>query len=70
MMLSGEPRIAPDPKHSRAEGRFIAVGRNEAGRPLFVAFAVRTKDGQSFIRPISARYMHAKEIKGYEKEGS
>jgi len=30
------PRIAPDPKHSREEDRLIAIGRTSAGRPLFV----------------------------------
>jgi uncharacterized DUF497 family protein len=48
------------------EDRFIAVGRNAAGRPLFVAFTFRMKHGQRLIRPVSARYMHKKEIAGYE----
>lgn len=67
-VLRGRPAVAPDPKHSVDEDRFIAVGRNRAGRPLFVAFTIRTKKGRRFIRPVSARYMHAKEIERYEKE--
>ncbi|MDR0275097.1 MAG: BrnT family toxin [Burkholderiaceae bacterium] len=62
-----DARIAPDPKRSQQEARYIAVGRNGAGRPMFVAFAVRWREGQFFIRPISARYMHAKEVKRYEE---
>lgn len=60
-------RIAPDSKHSQQERRYIAVGRNRQGRPMFVAFALRQRDGQHFIRPISARYMHVKEAKRYEE---
>lgn len=61
-------RIAPDPKHSVAEDRLIAVGRTRAGRPLFVAFTIRTQHHRRLIRPVTARYLHAKEIAAYEKE--
>jgi uncharacterized protein len=67
--LSADPHVAPDPKHSAEEDRFIAVGRSARGRPLFVAFIFRTKDGERLIRPVSARYMHKKEIEGYEAAG-
>lgn len=56
------PRVAPDPEHSHAEQRFIAVGRTPEGRPAFVAFCWRG----DLIRPISARYMHAREVRRYE----
>ena len=68
-LLSSDPGVAPDPNHSALEDRFIAVGRNAAGRPLFVAFTFRLTDRQRVIRPVSARYMHKKEIAGYETEG-
>jgi hypothetical protein len=64
------PRIAPSLAHSREEDRLIAVGRTSAGRPVFVAFTMRTKNMHRLIRPVSARYMHAKEIASYEKENS
>jgi uncharacterized DUF497 family protein len=67
-VLRSGPGIAPDPDHSAQEDRFIAVGRNAAGRPLFVAFTFRMKNDQRLIRPVSARYMHKKEIEGYETE--
>ncbi|MDA8049519.1 MAG: BrnT family toxin [Rhodospirillales bacterium] len=69
-LLRANPRIAPDPKHSATEQRFIAVGRNAAGRPVFVAFTTRRIAGRLLVRPISARYMHAKEIARYEAESS
>jgi uncharacterized DUF497 family protein len=69
-LLIGDPHIAPDLKHSAEEDRFIAVGRNGRGRPLFVAFTLRTKGGERLVRPVTARYMHGKEIEGYEAEGS
>ena len=64
------PRIAPDLRHSDEEDRFIAVGRMTQGRPLFVAFTIRSKGDKQLIRPVSARYMHKKELAGYEKENS
>jgi uncharacterized protein len=69
-LLRGTPRVAPDLKHRAMEERFLAVGRNERGRPLFVVFTLRVKDGQRLIRPVSARYMHREEIEGYEAEAS
>lgn len=69
-LFVGRPRIAPDLRHSRTEDRFIAVGRTEKGRPVFVAFTFREKGGRMLIRAVSARYMHAKEIEAYEKEGA
>lgn len=66
-LFVGGSRVAPDPSHSADEDRLIAIGRTDAGRPLFVAFTVRTKDGRRLIRPVTARYMHAKEIAAYEK---
>jgi uncharacterized DUF497 family protein len=64
------PRVAPDPKHSAQEDRLVAVGRTSTGRPIFVAFTMRTKAGRRFLRPVTARYMHAKEIAAYEKEST
>lgn len=60
--------IGPDFKHSAAEERFLSIGKNINGRYMFVAFTIRKKGGRRLIRPISARYMHSKEIKKYEEE--
>ena len=58
-------RVAPDPKHSADEDRLIAVGKTVTGRPLFVVFTMRTKEGRPLIRPVTARYMQAREIAAY-----
>lgn len=59
--------IFPDPAHSVSEARYLAIGRSDAGRHVFLAFTMRARDGLTCLRPISARYMHAKEIEHYEK---
>lgn len=69
-LFRNAPRIAPDPKHSEDEDRMIAVGRTSAGRSVFVAFTLRMKNRRRLIRPVTARYMHAKEIAAYEKESA
>jgi uncharacterized DUF497 family protein len=55
-------RVAPDPVHSLTEQRFIAIGRTPAGRPVFIAFCFRG----ATVRPVSARYMHPREVARYE----
>jgi uncharacterized protein len=69
-LFLGEPFVAPDLQRAGQEDRFIAVGRNAAGRPLFVAFTFRTGGAGPLIRPISPRYMHTKEARRYAAEGS
>ena len=59
-----EISVSPDPGHSSGETRFRAIGTDAKGRHLFVAFTLRA----SLIRPISARYMHKKEVRHYEKQ--
>jgi len=66
--LFSSARVAPDLLHSQQETRYIAVGRNQFGRAMFVAFAVKqAQGGLQFIRPISARFMHEKEAHRYEE---
>jgi len=69
-LLRDAPYVAPDLKYAHLEDRLIAVGRTKKGRPLFVAFTIREAFGRRIIRPVSARYMHAKEIKSYETQSS
>jgi|SRR6266853_761008 len=64
----GSMRVFPDPTHSAAETRYLGIGKTGAGRHVLVAFRYRTLKGQRFIRPISARFMHAKEITHYEAQ--
>ena len=61
--------ILRDDAHSSAgEERHLAIGKTALGRHVLIAFTFRLRRGQSVIRPISARYMHKKEIAYYEKE--
>lgn len=69
-VFEGPVYVAPDLRHSVAEERLIAIGRTAKGKLVFVAFTLREKIGGTFIRPISARYMHKKEIAAYEKKSS
>jgi len=60
--------IIPDAAHSHSEERLRAIGKTAAGRSVFLVFTIRARNGERLIRPISARYMHAREIASYEKE--
>jgi uncharacterized DUF497 family protein len=60
--------VLPDSAHSQGERRFRAVGRTDKGRGVFIVFTLRRNGDELLIRPISARYMHKKEIDAYEKE--
>lgn len=60
--------ILPDSTHSYSERRFRAICRTENGRGVFIVFTLRRKGDEMLIRPISARYMHKKEIEVYEEE--
>ncbi len=63
-----EVLVTPDPKHSNDEERYLAIGRSQKQKPMFVVFTLRDVNGELLIRPISARYMHEKEAKRYEEE--
>lgn len=56
--------ILDDPYDASPERRFRAIGRTSHRRFIFVVFTIRN----GLIRPISARFMHQKEIKRYEKD--
>ena len=60
--------ILPDAGHSHRENRFRAIGRTDKGRGVFIIFTLRRNGEELLIRPISARYMHKKEIDAFEKE--
>lgn len=60
--------VHPDPAHSIKEDSFKAIGKSADRRSVLMVFTLRTHRGDTLIRPISARYMHKKEIDHYEKE--
>jgi uncharacterized DUF497 family protein len=60
--------VIPDPAHSHREDRLRAIGTDRKGRHIFAVFTLRNRHGETLIRPISARYMHKKEIRHYETQ--
>lgn len=63
IFIDTELVVIPDDKHTVLEERFIAIGKTLEDKILFVVFTFRNKK----IRVISARRMHKKEVKKYEK---
>jgi uncharacterized DUF497 family protein len=61
-----DPLILSD-RTGSTETRFNAVGVTSRKRHVFVVFTLRENDEGRLIRPISARYMHRKEVKIYER---
>jgi uncharacterized DUF497 family protein len=61
-LFSTTVRVGPDAEHSSDEERFRALGAGVRGRHLFVVFTWRERDGRRYLRPVSARYMHKKEV--------
>jgi len=53
--------VAEDTRHSAAEPRFYALGETDAGRTLFLVFAIRGE----LVRVISARDASRRERRGY-----
>jgi uncharacterized DUF497 family protein len=56
--------IVNDEANSEAAPRFRAIGATASGRHAFIVFTLRRKR----LRPLSARFMHRKEIDRYEKD--
>jgi uncharacterized DUF497 family protein len=67
-VLRADPPLSRDLAHSDSEDRFIAVDRTPAGRAVFIVFTLRLNAGRFIIRPVSARYMHRKELEAYGKK--
>ena len=63
MAFQGEPWVALSRRHSGAEKRWFLVNK-VVKRHVFVVFTIR----ENKIRIVSARYMHRKEVKFYEKK--
>ena len=67
-LFARTPRVFPDMAHSHHEQRWRAIGTTENGIYVFVVFTLRpTDDKKPLLRPISARYMHKKEVLHYEQ---
>lgn len=55
----------PDPNPT--EARFRTASRAADGRAVFVVDTHRERYGRTYLRPVSARYMHGKEVEYYEQ---
>lgn len=66
-VLTHNPAVMPDPNPK--EPRMRAIGKTELGRYVFLVFMLRRVGDRDKLRPISARYMHQKEIDRYENQG-
>ena len=66
-LFTREIVIKPDLAHAADEDRFNAIGKTAAGRHVFLVFTLRVIDGAKLLRPISARFMHRKEVRHYEE---
>ncbi len=64
--LATRPSLWRDPYNR--EARLRAIGPDSTGRHLFVVFTLRLQGKFTYIRPISARYMHQKEVRRYESD--
>ena len=66
---SAETIYLDDKVHSRSERRWLAISKTVPGHHgLLVGFTFRQRDGRSLIRPISARFMHRKEVGQYGED--
>ncbi len=63
-MFLGAPAVMADPNPKELRQR--AIGKTANGRYVFVVFVYRLVGGNVKIRPISARFMHQREIDRYE----
>ena len=66
-VFAGDPFTTPDEAHSQDEDRFIAIGATSAGRLIFIVFTVRVSGDEEIVRPLSARFMHRKEVDRYAR---
>lgn len=66
--MHAETLIRPDPKDQPSEPRFLAIGRTQDERYAFVVFTRRRRAAGTRLRPISALYVHQRELKKYEQE--
>jgi uncharacterized DUF497 family protein len=67
VLAHAETLITPAAKYL-SESRFLAIERTQLGCYTFVVLTPRQRITGRRLRPISARYMHEKEIRKYEQE--
>jgi uncharacterized protein len=70
LFASDEFTVFNDDLHSEDEERFRVIGRNAGGRHIFLGFTFREIKSQVYVRVLTARYMHKKEIYNYAQKTS
>jgi len=65
-VFANSPFVMTDP--FVGEPRWRAIGKTQQGRYVFLVFMLRNAGDTTTIRPISARYMHQKEVDHYERQ--
>ena len=65
VFLDGNALDGPDVRHSKAELRFLRLGRAADGHVLMVAYTLRRNDDAEAIRIISARRASRRERAAY-----
>lgn len=67
-IFKNNPAVFDNPNHSLTEQRLKAIGQTKDKRYAYISFTFRDVENLLCIRPISARYMHEKEIRNYEQK--
>lgn len=67
-VFHGDLKVMINTKHLSYEERYHGVGKTKQGRYVFIVFTFRSGQSGILIRPISARFMHQKEIDHYENQ--
>jgi uncharacterized protein len=67
-VFAGPVIVLPDKENPQGELRMKAIGKTPGGRRAFIVFTWRAeRGGSAMLRPISARFMHGKEVESYEE---
>ena len=66
-LFNNNPMMDVNIKHDLKEQRIQAIGKTYLNKHAFIVFTLRRRNNLLLIRPISARYMHKKEIEYYER---
>lgn len=64
-LFRNDPMVNPNSFSASIEVRWRAIVKNQNGPFVFVVFHIVNYEDVLVIRPISARYMHKKEIEAY-----
>ncbi|PZM07662.1 BrnT family toxin [Rhizobium tubonense] len=67
-IFDGDVRVLDDSSDRDEEHRYRGIGKDGDDRYTFIVFCLRRKNRLTLLRPVSARYMHAKEVRHLEQQ--